>query len=130
MYLIDASKFELTWFSEKIPPYAILSHTWGLEEVTFADFGDVSKIMANTSFYKIQRTYEQVLQDGLSYAWVDTCCINKESSAELSEAINYMFKWYRNAAICYAYINDLPETIELPIANPSLMKSYRWFSRG
>ena len=130
MHLINTSTLKLTWFSEKIPPYAILSHTWGSEEVTFADFGNDPSVKARAGFFKIQWTCEQALQDGLDYAWVDTCCINKESSAELSEAINCMFKWYRDAAICYAYIEDLPGDIELPITDPSLVKDCRWFSRG
>jgi hypothetical protein len=130
MYLIDTSTLKLVWFSEKIPPYAILSHTWGLEEVTFVDFRDVSDIKAKAGFYKIKQTCEQAHEDGLSYAWVDTCCINKESSAELSEALNCMFKWYRDAAICYAYIEDLSEKIELPVTNPSLVEGCKWFSRG
>ncbi|KAL7784636.1 heterokaryon incompatibility domain-containing protein [Trichoderma ceciliae] len=113
-----------------LPPYANLSHTWGLEEVTFAGFSVLPKIGAKSGFKKIQLTCKQTLQDGLGYAWVDTCCINKESSSELSETINCMYKWYRNAATCYAYIEDLPDIIKLPITDSSLVKKCRWFSRG
>jgi hypothetical protein len=130
MHLIDTSTLKLTWFPGAPPPYAVLSHTWGLEEVTFADFSDLSKIETKAGFNKIKQTCKQALKDGFSYAWVDTCCINKDSSSELSEAINCMFRWYRDAALCYAYLEDLPEDITLPIASPSLVKNCRWFTRG
>ncbi|OIW27820.1 hypothetical protein CONLIGDRAFT_551906, partial [Coniochaeta ligniaria NRRL 30616] len=60
-------------------------------------------------------------RDGLAYVWIDTICIDKSSSAELSEAINSMFKWYRNAAICYAYLSDVPQV---------RLEYSRWFTRG
>ncbi|KAK4461563.1 HET domain-protein, partial [Cladorrhinum samala] len=39
--------------------------------------------------------------------WVDTCCIDKTSSAELTEAINSMYMWYANSTVCYAWLSDL-----------------------
>jgi len=38
---------------------------------------------------------------------IDTCCIDKKSSAELSEAINSMYKWYEKSEKCYAYLEDV-----------------------
>ncbi|KAM0250925.1 hypothetical protein ACHAQJ_008421 [Trichoderma viride] len=130
MHLIDASTLKLTWFPGAAPPYAILSHTWGAEEVTFADFSDVSKREQKAGFDKIKQTCKQALEDGFGYAWVDTCCINKESSSELSEAINCMFRWYRDAATCYAYLEDLPQDVQIPIISSALVKNCRWFTRG
>ena len=90
----DNGNLSLTKFFESaIPNYAILSHRWGTEEVTFKDLLDgTSKSKAGYS--KIQFCGEQARRDGLKYFWVDTCCIDKSSSAELSEAINSMFRWY------------------------------------
>lgn len=110
------------------PSYAILSHTWGPEEVTFADFHDETIRHNKAGFAKIKLTCEQARTEGIKYAWVDTCCINKESSAELSEAINSMFKWYRLAKVCYAYLEDFPPQVE--IADSSSLSCCRWFSRG
>ena len=59
-------------------------------------------------FQGIEHTCEQATRDGISWAWVDTCSIDKTSSAELTEAINSMFKWYSEAAVCYAYLTDVP----------------------
>ena len=89
------------------PPYAILSHTWREgEEVTFKDL--INGIgEGKAGFKKIRFCGEQARVDGLRYFWVDTCCINKLSSAELAEAINSMFQWYRNAAKCYVYLSDV-----------------------
>jgi hypothetical protein len=91
-----------------IPPYAILSHTWGNdeEEVTFKDFAEGSKDI-KAGYQKIRFCAEQAGRDSLRYFWVDTCCIDKSNNAELSEAINSMFRWYRNATKCYVYLSDV-----------------------
>src|ERR1700712_4502128 len=81
---------------DNIPPYAILSHTWGPdgEEVTFEDL--INQTGENKAGYtKLQFCGDQAAKDELQYFWVDTCCINRSSSAELTEAINSMFRWYR-----------------------------------
>ncbi|KAK4443173.1 vegetative incompatibility protein HET-E-1 [Podospora aff. communis PSN243] len=110
-----------------IPPYAILSHTWeDEEEVTFETLGDPTARALKRGFLKIQRTCALAAQNGYDWAWVDTCCIDKKASAELSEAINSMFRWYQNAAVCYVFLADLEPGTDL---NTSLPKC-RWFTRG
>ena len=91
----------------RIPEYAILSHTWGNGEPSFQD---MQRGIADqkAGFTKIKFTCAQAAGEDLSYAWVDTVCIDKSSSAELSEAINSMYKWYQEAKICYAYLADVP----------------------
>jgi Heterokaryon incompatibility protein (HET) len=116
-----------------IPPYAILSHTWGAddEEVTFKDLTEGSGKMKR-GYSKILFCARQASNDGLQYIWIDTCCIDKSNSSELSEAIISMFHWYRNAAKCYVYLSDVSTTGQDPTAQswaPALRKS-RWFSRG
>jgi hypothetical protein len=130
MYLINIKTLTLEEFASHPPKYAILSHTWSDGEVTFDDFHDTERRESLEGFDKIKRTCEQARLDGLEYAWIDTCCINKISSAELSESINSMFKWYSDAAVCYALLEDLPEDVELPITDPSVLADCRWFSRG
>jgi ankyrin repeat protein len=106
-----------------IPPYAILSHTWGRDEdeVTFKDWNDgIAK--SKSGYKKIQSCGEQAAKDDLEYFWIDTLCIDKSSSAELSEAINSMYLWYEAADICYAYLDDVP-------SKKSFVES-RWFTRG
>ena len=78
-----------------IPPYAILSHTWGedAEEVTFADLGKGDG-KHKPGYKKIRFCGEQAQQDRLQYFWVDTCCIDKSDKAKLSLAIWSMFRWY------------------------------------
>lgn len=92
-------------FDESIPPYAILSHTWGEDEVLYSHIKD-SGYKGGSA--KIDGCCAQAVVDGLDYVWIDTCCIDKTSSAELSEAINSMFTWYRDSVICYAYLVDVP----------------------
>jgi hypothetical protein len=127
MRLVECSTYELKeFFGWQIPRYAILSHTWDEDEVSFADL-TLGKAMAakRKGFRKIQYTCQQAIYDELEYAWVDTCCIDKSSSAELSEAINSMYSWYKASAICYAYLFDVTEA--------GFDKSFatsRWFTRG
>ncbi|KAE8446435.1 Vegetative incompatibility protein HET-E-1 [Mollisiaceae sp. DMI_Dod_QoI] len=124
--------FSLTeFFESKIPKYGILSHRWGAEEVTFKDLVEgTSKSKAGYS--KIQFCSEQAKRDGLQYIWLDTCCIDKSNSTELAEAINSMFRWYRNATKCYVYLSDVSR-LRSDGSNeawePMFYRS-EWFTRG
>lgn len=94
---------------DNIPPYAILSHTWGedKDEVTFDDL-KLDSFQSKRGYAKIRFCGEQARKDGLEYFWVDTCCINKANNIhEYSEAINSMFRWYRDAGKCYVYLSDV-----------------------
>lgn len=99
MRLINVETYELKeFFSEETPPYAILSHTWGAEEVTLQDCARAEydeSIKRKAGFQKIKGACRQAKKDNLKWLWCDTNCIDKRSSAELSEAINSMFAWYR-----------------------------------
>jgi tetratricopeptide (TPR) repeat protein len=122
----EDGKFSLAeYLGEQIPPYAILSHTWGEdhEEVSFKDLTE-SKGTEKTGYKKLQFCGTQAAKDGLEFFWIDTCCIDKSSSAELTEAINSMFRWYSDAAMCYVYLSDVSTGNQ-----PSLHTS-RWFTRG
>ncbi|KAM7195031.1 Heterokaryon incompatibility protein (HET) domain containing protein [Rhypophila sp. PSN 637] len=93
----------------EIPPYAILSHTWGEEEVLFEDLAD-GTAKNKSGYAKIQFCGAQAERDGLRFFWVDTCCIDKSDKAdkaELQHALNSMFDWYRRAAKCYVYLADV-----------------------
>ncbi|KAF9462367.1 heterokaryon incompatibility protein-domain-containing protein [Collybia nuda] len=108
MHLLDTETKKLTKFESNTPPYAILSHIWERDEVTFQDIADLDKAEKLQGFAKIVGACNTAKRDGFKYIWIDTCCTNKESSAELSEAINSMYAWYRNARVCYAYLWDVP----------------------
>jgi hypothetical protein len=93
---------------DSIPPYAILSHTWGEnnEEVTYQDLE--GKLGTDKAGYdKIRFCAKQAKCDGLDHFWVDTCCIDKKNPAELSESIASMFRWYSQARKCYVYLSDV-----------------------
>ena len=122
-------------FKEEVPPYAILSHTWGSneDEVTFSDLRD-EKAKAIPGYNKLVFCSERAISDKLEFFWVDTCCIDKSSSAELTEAINSMFKWYQQAEKCYVLLSDVE--IDVPVEDISqqqcvqIFHSSRWFQRG
>jgi hypothetical protein len=136
MRLINAKTLELEEFTDKnIPPYSILSHTWGpaRSEISFQEFQSLSPGMRDRSGYaKITNCCAQALRDGLNWAWVDTCCIDKSSSAELSENINSMFNYYKRAEKCYAYLADVVSSAGVEDAE-TWVKAFdesRWFTRG
>ncbi|KAL2203463.1 HET-domain-containing protein [Sarocladium strictum] len=138
MYLINTRTFELEEFaSSSSVRYAILSHTWHNGEVLFHDMAksNLAQAQEKPGFRKILYTCQQAASSGLEYAWVDTCCINKTSSAELSEAINSMFQWYKDAQVCYVYLNDLSRSqlAQMEESTESIEATFgkcRWFSRG
>ncbi|KAF4922375.1 Vegetative incompatibility protein HET-E-1 [Colletotrichum viniferum] len=118
--------------------YAILSHTWGDDEVSFKDMKRLSRAKEKAGFVKISLTCKLALKKDLRYAWIDTCCIDKTSSAELSEAINAMFVWYQAAAVCVVWLEDLAPSSSASkimshgrkLHDTSEMASCKWFSRG
>ena len=133
--LKNDGEFSLTEFvGDSIPAYAILSHTWGPdnEELTFKDLVENTG-KSKAGYRKIRFCGKQAAKDGILFFWVDSCCIDKSSSAELSEAINSMFGWYYNAAKCYVYLSDVSTdnsiTNEPWTWKPALQHS-RWFTRG
>ena len=105
MYLLSVTTLTLhSFIGEAIPPYAILSHVWGSEEVSYVSMAKPKhRAIAEqqSGFRKIEMCCKQAQRDGYHWVWVDTCCIDKTSSAELSEAINSMYKWYQQAEICF-----------------------------
>ncbi|KAH8906238.1 hypothetical protein BR93DRAFT_738934 [Coniochaeta sp. PMI_546] len=181
MRLINTTTLELEEFQGLVPAYAILSHTWGSEEVSLQEWREAHKLgnimnlyssLSRTNpnirppgevlpsapriapighnatwpahgnltdpkptpfgFYKILRASLRARLDGLDYLWVDTSCIDKTSSAELSEAINSMYAWYRNSTVCYAYLTDVPVglTPSQLSSTASPFRTSRWFKRG
>jgi hypothetical protein len=90
-------------------------------------------------YAKIQFCGMQAKRENTMYIWVDSCCIDRESSAELSESINSMFRWYQNAARCYVYLSDFSTgteeigSVALEDWNrawKSAFRESRWFTRG
>src|SRR5690349_5495314 len=113
MRLLNTLTLELTEFQDDDrPPYAILSHRWGAQEISLQQLSAPQTPTQTTIFdmdgyRKIVSFCDLAAREGFKYGWVDTCCIDKTSSAELSEAINSMFQWYRDAKVCYAYLSDV-----------------------
>jgi hypothetical protein len=110
MRLLNTKTRRLEEFiGENVLSYAILSYRWESEEVTFKDLENLQDggECKKKGYSKIQGCCNQAVTDGYEWIWIDTCCIDKSSSAELSEAINSMFRWYKQAQVCYAYLSDV-----------------------
>ncbi|KAH8897319.1 HET-domain-containing protein [Thozetella sp. PMI_491] len=126
MRLVNARTLRFEDFDrEGLPPYAILSHTWEAEEVTFQDMAQ-PYLPRKRGYKKITETCRLALDNSIEYAWVDTCCIDKSSSAELTESINSMFEWYREAAVCYVFLADLHPSIGFQDG----IGRCKWITRG
>lgn len=121
--------------NDKVPQYAILSHTWGDEEVTFEDLTNGTG-EGKKGNEKIRFCMQQAAADNLQYSWVDTCCINKKDFTELQHAINSFFCWYRDAANCYVFLSDVSATKRKADSEASqfpwehAFRKSRWFTRG
>jgi hypothetical protein len=117
------------YVGKSIPPYAILSHTWGEdhEEVTVRDIIEGSG-RNKAGYAKLIFCGKQAAKNDLQFFWIDTCCIDKTSSAEFSEAINSMFRWYQDAARCYVFLSDV-SIRDVNDDRRSIEKS-KWFTRG
>lgn len=129
--------FELSNFNtDEIPPYAILSHTWVEgQEITYDEL--VAGEGKNKAGYaKLCFCEERATKDGVSYFWVDTCCIDKQDNIELGTALNSMFRWYQRATKCYVYLSDvhvLDEVVDAQafrITWEDAFQRSRWFTRG
>lgn len=137
MWLLSTDRAELTYFNEPPAKYAILSHVWGQHEQSFQDIQalrdlcslDDGKTPRSCASAKIRACCMYAEADGYEWLWIDTCCIDKTSSAELSEAINSMYDWYSRASACYAYLADVP-TDEDPAAPDSAFRQSIWFRRS
>jgi hypothetical protein len=81
-------------------------------------------------YSKIKGCCRQAVLDGFQWAWIDFCCFDKSSSSEISEAINSMFHWYRNAKVCYAYLSDVSSAAGIHSEEGSGFRRSPWFTRG
>lgn len=159
MRLLNSISLDFRAFNdEQLPPYAILSHTWGNEEISYQEQRLVQRLAAlphklrhdeayvasleiaagldfcvtgrniksRAAYHKIERTAVIARQMGLRWFWVDTCCIDKSSSAELQEAINSMYRWYEKSAYCVVYLEEAKSAVNLV----TILKESRWITRG
>ncbi|THU95470.1 HET-domain-containing protein [Dendrothele bispora CBS 962.96] len=158
MRLLHTSTLKLHEFVKNIPQYAILSHTWEDDEVLFQDLQALSSIpypfhlllamRKKRGLQKVRMACKHAAKYGFTWIWIDSCCINKESSSELSEAINSMYVYYQGARVCYAYLCDVRITRAMistgkaddpvstivvdssPRSAYSDFKQCKWFTRG
>ena len=139
MWLLNTDRAEFHFFPSPeavIGGYAILSYTWGDDEQSFQE--------TQTLQERCKRTCENprdlatpkvrnccILSERHEYRWVwnDTCCIDKTSSSELSEAINSTFLWYSRAEVCYAYMQDIESNCVVDTPG-SAFRTARRHSRG
>ena len=134
MRLLHAASLRFEeFFDNNIPPYAILSHRWEGKEVGFHEF-EAAKERDGPEFSKIKNFCSVVSKEPpydsrrREWVWIDTCCIDKKSSAELTEAINSMFQWYRRASVCYAYLSSVDAGNRK--AQELQFRHSPWFTRG
>jgi hypothetical protein len=90
-----------------IPDYAIISHRWGDDELSYQDFLNGRSGRQGHGWKKIGQAAWWALHCNIEWLWIDTICINKESSAELTEAINSMYTWYSAAKVCFVFLPDV-----------------------
>ncbi|KAI1260518.1 hypothetical protein F5Y18DRAFT_249707 [Xylariaceae sp. FL1019] len=132
-----------TYVGSDTPRYAILSHTWESSEILFHDIHlqdasrgwktmpGAAKVLKSAA--KVLKSAAMAAATGFSHIWIDSCCIDKNSSSELSEAINSMFTWYANSGVCYAYLSDIAPFAfdsQYESTRHQALEESRWFTRG
>ncbi|KAK4205075.1 heterokaryon incompatibility protein-domain-containing protein [Triangularia verruculosa] len=135
MRLINVTNLKIEeYFGTDIPEYAIVSHTWDATEANFQQWTNrVARLRKSKlpGYAKVYKACKLARQEGFRYLWIDTVCIDKSSSSELSEAINSMYAWYENAKVCYVYLSDVRiSSKENNMDVLSLFRTSRWWSRG
>ena len=139
--LLNAKKF-LTPYDYRHPtkeerklqqttPYIILSHVWMANEFEYEDMENFRRIHASPFYEKSATKIVGACQKVLVYdkgevvqLWMNTVCINKKDPAELSSSINTMYRWYKGAEACFAYLDDFPTD------GVKIFTQSRWFDRG
>ncbi|KAG7103963.1 Vegetative incompatibility protein HET-E-1 like [Verticillium longisporum] len=130
MRLVDVRSKQLVdrkIFDSSRTRYAILSHRWQDAELTLQDLARPDHASL-PGYAKLSGACDLAAKKGYDYLWIDTCCIDKTSSAELSEAINSMFRWYEQSAVCYVYLTDVKAGGS--VAPPPEVRASEWFKRG
>ncbi|KAH9909433.1 HET-domain-containing protein [Epithele typhae] len=144
MWLIRTRTGELEQFNgpnDVEGGYAILSHVWQRQEMSFQQLqalqSTTTGVPRDYASPKIRECCVLAESHGYEWLWIDTCCIDRTSSAELSEAINSMFAWYAQAQVCYAYLHDVPSQSIFPSSTSTRFSKWtpqfrdsRWFTRG
>ena len=134
MRLLNTRTLELRSFIPyEVPDYVILSHRWGQNEVTFKDITRYPICDTNSparelmGFSKIEGACKLAADDGYDWIWIDSCCIDKESSADVDKAINSMWTYYTKSNICYVYMADIPDC---EVGWGISFQDSDWFTRG
>jgi len=136
MWLINTTNFNLEYFVARPPPYATLSHRWGPKETSFQEWTSGHRDPSKPGIRKLVSACDQARYDNYPYLWADTACIDKTSSAELSESINSMFLYYKRSGICYAYLDDFwinDDEAPPSVAGHGVQARFcdsLWFTRG
>ena len=159
MWLLSTDRAELRHFTspEEVANhrggYAILSHVWGAEEQSFEDVlriqgqcasrktklasrlpGALSQSTNPRDYVSEKIRQSCIIAERLGYKWIwnDTCCIDKRSSAELSEAVNSMYRYYALAAVCLAYLVDVQASPSADPTDPNTaaFRDSQWHKRG
>ena len=139
MWLLSTSRAELKFFpapEEVTGGYAILSHVWGDNEQTFQEVQVLGEKYTKAGINprghvapKIRDSCVLAQKHGYRWIWIDTCCIDKTSSSELSEAINSMFRYYALSEVCYVLLQDVPSDCRLHKTR-SAFRTSQWHERG
>lgn len=127
MRLLNVHTLELKDFLSDAPHYVVASHRWTLgSEATIQDVKNKENT-DKSGYQKIEgfARYTREHIDNIDWIWIDTCCVNQDSSQEVTEAVNSMFRWYSEAELCLAYLADV-----VSAENKDEFKNSSWFRRG
>ena len=125
MRLLNVDRLEFGEFPRDVPPYVVASHRW--KTGTEATIDDIRKNgHADKDGYRKVEGFARYVRENtrhVEWLWIDTCCVNQDSSQEVTEAVNSMFRWYAEAEVCLAYLADVES------AGEGELRRSEWFRR-
>ncbi|KAK3341963.1 hypothetical protein B0T25DRAFT_356513 [Lasiosphaeria hispida] len=134
MRLINTASLDFEEYIRNEPPeYAILSHTHGDDDLRYRGWLQPQSCQEHLGQKRLCQNHQSIRageRSSFKYIWIDNVCINKDSSADLSEAINSMSTWYHRAAV----VSRPPKTSFLtpPTSSHLVFLAIQggWFTRG
>lgn len=107
MRLINTYTLQPCEFTVSLPPYATFSHVIDEIGAPFEDFAHIKRELCCDIFKILVRACVQARDAGFAWLWNYAACVDRNSCAAQSEAINSLAQIYRNCGRSIIYLGDL-----------------------
>ena len=108
--------------------YVMLSHKWEDNEPLFQEVIHMAVYdLDNSPTHDKLKMFCKIVRDaGFTWAWSDTCCIDKSDHFVLQEALVAMFKWYQGSAMMIVFLRGVRPASQLGALVKSIWNTRAW----